>query len=152
MNIRPLEPIYTALFALLTPLKNSGKFAVTSRRLQHVNDYDVSNMPACFQNQTGAGSQGGKTGLPRNRLTVDWYVYLPAGDETAATKLNEYVGYLAGALAPTTPGTKQTLGGLVEDCYIEGNIEMYEGVLHDRAVIIMPIVIVAPPYIAITQP
>lgn len=146
MKTRPLEPIYVALYAKLEELVADGVLLNTSRRLEHVNDYDVANMPAGFQNQTGIAVTSTRNGpLPKNRFTVDWYFYIPGGLTVVhATDLNAVIDAALTKLAPAFPGEKQTLGGLVEDVYVEGQIEMYEGVLQDRAVAVLPITVVAP--------
>lgn len=148
MKTRNIETIYAALFTLLDQLRIEGTLINASRRLQHVNDYDVSNMPAGFQNQTGVAVTPVRSGpLPKNRFTADWYIYVPGGEadnDINSSPLNAILDAAIAKLAPPANSTLQTLGGLVENCYVEGTIEMYEGVLQDRSVAIIPITIVAP--------
>jgi hypothetical protein len=56
--------------------------------------------------------------------------------------LNGMIEAATAALAPSPAITRQTLGGLVEFCAIDGSIQIFDGVLGDRAIAIVPISIV----------
>lgn len=132
------EPIYAALFARLA---SSAGFVTTGRRLKHWNDVHASSQPALFMAQkTETPSQ--VRGIPaRWELKVDVYLYVnTSGDQAPGTLLNAVLDSVAEALAPNNPiENVQTLGGLVEHCWIEGTIETDEGTLGDQAVAIVPI-------------
>jgi hypothetical protein len=142
-----LEPIYAALFAKLDAMRVAGTLKNASRHLEHIADYDVMNMPAGFQHQTTLPITESKRGLSIRQciLNVDWYFYVPASQDSPASPiLNALVSAALAALEPAGYDAKQTLGGLAADCYAEGTVEFYEGVLQDRAVAIIPIKVIAP--------
>jgi hypothetical protein len=132
------ENIYVALFALVTTLPSTIK--ESGRRLKHWND--VNEFPAVFQAQkTEVASKSGR-GVPTKWLfTCDLYVYVKAtGTDLPSTALNAVLDQITTALAAPEPiDNRQTLGGLVEDCWIDGPIQTDEGVLGDIAVAIIPI-------------
>jgi hypothetical protein len=141
------EPIYAALFALLT---GAAPFVTASRLLRHWDEVGPSEQPALFQVQkreTAKEAEGSPTVW---RAEVDLYLYCQApDDETApATVLNPLLDAIETALKPSgadlANGT-QSLGGLVKHCWIAGAIETDEGALGGQAVAIVPIEILVTP-------
>lgn len=137
------EDIYAALFALLGKLPG---VLTSSRQLKHWDD--VNEFPAVFQSQkTEIANKSGR-GIPtRWTLLVDIYVYVKVETgQPSSPALNEMLDYITDALAAPEPiDNKQTLGGLVEDCWIDGQITTDEGTLGELAVAIIPVhIIVAP--------
>ena len=140
--IRPSrETVYAALFA---KLQSVAGLTTVSRRLQNVQDVQPENFPAAFQLQ---GEQQNKyTGNTPTIYTwkCDWLLYAYSADPTVApsTALNVLIDAAVAVLAPVFG--KQTLGGLVEYCAIDGSIQVFEGVLDNRAVAVIPIAILLP--------
>jgi hypothetical protein len=132
------EPIYLALFARLQAIPG---LATVSRRVKHWDDVPSASQPALFQSQKSQTAQK-QTGLPtRWTLPVEVYLYVrsPTTDAPAA-HLNPLIDAVCGALAPDDiTGQRCTLGGLVHDARIAGQIETDEGTLGDQAVAIVPI-------------
>lgn len=139
------EPILAALFAKLQAVST---FAIASRRLQAWADVSPADQPALFLilRKEMVTTQPPGTD-PVSLLYCDVYLYAnTGGDKTIApsTILNPLVDAIAAALVPDNVMTnKQTLGGLVQHCWIEGEIATDEGVLGDQGVVIIPIVIKA---------
>jgi len=138
------ETIYAALFA-----KVSGIAGVksSSRRLKHYQDVSPADQPALFQRQVNEDFIRAR-GLPiKLNMKAELYLYVnTAGDSAVApsTILNPLVDAIDAALAPSPgPENTQTLGGLVSHCWIGGAIEIFEGVLGDQAVVIIPIEMLA---------
>src|SRR5690348_2001477 len=130
------EPIYSALFALLSA---AASFATSSRRLRHWSDVGSAEQPALFVVQKSETAER-KAGLPAKwRAAVDVYVYVHAPDDETApsTVLNPLLDAIEAALAPQ--GSVQTLGGLAAHAWIAGKIETDEGVLGGQAVAIVPV-------------
>lgn len=130
------EPIYSALFALLSA---AASFATASRRLRHWSDVGPAEQPALFVVQKSETAER-KAGLPAKwRAAVDVYVYVHAPDETTApaTALNPLLDAIEAALA--SQGVVQTLGDLAAHAWIAGKIETDEGVLGGQAVAIVPV-------------
>ena len=136
------EQIYSALFTLVS---NSSGFITKSRKVRNWSEVQPSDMPAIFQAQTGENFQQTGSGVPAKRIfNAELYVYAysPNNSDTPATQLNSLLDAVETALAPDFSG-KQTLGGLVSHCWIEGQIATDEGTLGQTAVAIIPIRILA---------
>ena len=136
------EAVYSALF---NKLRDVAPFRVTSRRLQHWSDVAPADQPALFIAQRNEVVNP-VPGLPYVwELRVDVYVYANTRDDRTrapAEILNPIVDAVVAALAPSpVTGNKLTLGGLVEHCWIEGEIVTDEGVMGDQGVVIIPVVL-----------
>lgn len=131
------EPIYAALFARLQAV--SG-FRTISRRLKHWTDVPASMQPALYLVQRHEVLSGISGQLVRYDLEADVYLYANTADQSSTPSqiLNPLLDAVEATLQPDYTG-KQTLGGLVQHCWIEGSIETDEGVLGDQAVAIIPI-------------
>lgn len=132
------EPIFAALFAKLAA---SAGFITSSRKLRHWADVSPAEQPALFTSQ---GDQSVSVEYPqpgRTTLTVDVYIYVRAdGDPLPGKLLNNLIDAVTTALAPDNLVSEvQTLGGLVDHCWIEGSIKIDEGVMDSQAVAIVPI-------------
>lgn len=135
------EAVYAALFAQLQTITG---LKVCSRRLQNCQDMQPEDLPAAFQLQGDQGMQFKGNTPTLNTWKADWLLYAHTADVYIApsTVLNGMVEQATAALAPSPAIGRQTLGGLVEYCAIDGNIQIFEGVLGDRAIAILPISIV----------
>jgi hypothetical protein len=135
------ESIYAALFAKVSA---AASFTTISRRLQHWTDVSPSLQPALFQAQVDETAQTVPGLNTVFVLKVDLYIYVnTAGDSTLSpsTLINPLIDSVLAALAPDKVTNKQTLGGLVEYCVVDGRIVTDEGVLGDQGVCIIPIAI-----------
>ena len=142
------EPIYLALFELLSDLAEANGVVTVTRKLRHWADVPASEQPAIFQIQRNEVPEQTR-GLPTKwKLNVDIYVYVNSGDdpvESPAKILNPILDALEALFPPSEEnGAIQTLGGLASHCWISGTIETSEGVLGAQEVAIMPIEILAP--------
>lgn len=144
--MRALEPIYAALFAIGSSIHGSSTPLTTmSRRWVSWDQMAPELSPAFYQRQPPFDVAGGARGIPKFELKAEWYVYL-ATDPTdfstvTATALNNYVTALITALQGSLPGAKQTLGGLVENAYVDGKVILDEGLISSPAVALIPITI-----------
>lgn len=137
------EQVFSALFALLQGVPGLN---TVSRRLQNVQDMQPESLPAAFQLQ-GKQALTFKGSVPTVAdMTATWAIYGYSADPGVApsTVLNGLIDAACAAIAPGMPFDKQSLGGLVEYAAIDGEIEIFEGVLGDRAVALIPIRIVLP--------
>jgi hypothetical protein len=132
------EPIYAALFALVSTAAN---FVTVSRRLRHWTDVGAAEQPALFLIQKSENAEERRPLPVKWRATVDLYVYAQAPDELTApaTIINPLLDAVEAALAPDPVTHVQTLGGLVQHCWIAGRITTDEGVLGGQAVAIVPL-------------
>ena len=155
------EQIFQALFGLVslgeglpgtvtwseTP---ANSFAYTSRRFQMWPD--LPGMPALIQSEPDEVFVRGPA-VPAKRLFgAAWMVLHNIGQGSVSmtpTQFNNIIiDALEAAIAPQfgDPGypSRQTLGGLVSHCWIEGKILKIPGDLDDQALISVPIKILAP--------
>ena len=140
------EQVMTALFNLALTLKTSATpFKVMSRRFRHFNDVAPEDMPAFFQFQApGRMTEGGVRALPVKRQKVYWIVYLPGSPDLSTTvspAMNQYYDALSNLLVSPIQGRPNTLGGLVQNCYEEGQGINDEGLLETPSLISIPITI-----------
>jgi hypothetical protein len=135
------EAVYAALFA---KLKSIPGLNTVSRRLQNVQDVAPENFPAAFQLQGEQANKYSGTVPTVYTWKCDWLLYAFNADplDAPSTALNTLIDAAVAVLAPAFG--KETLGGLVEYCAIDGNIQVFEGVLGDRAVAVLPITILLP--------
>lgn len=137
------ESIYQALFNRLSGIDG---FKTTSRRLRHFNNVQPEDRPALFV------TQGNQTEVPvkgldaKVELEAEVYIYIHETDKAIppSVQLNQMIDKVRKAIAPDFPEMceYQTLGGLVEHCWIEGTIEVFEAVenmLDDQGIAIVPI-------------
>lgn len=138
------EAIYAALYNLLLGVPG---IVVAERRLRHWNDVKPVEQPYLCVAQ---GNQTATQGNPVIGVSAKWvleadiYVYVQTrGKQIPGTVLNPILDAIEQALEPPFPDIDkcQTLGGLVEHCWIEGTIETDEGTLGDQAVAIIPVLI-----------
>jgi hypothetical protein len=143
--MRSLEPIYAAIFALAQAANTQATpFSTMSRRWVSWDQTNPEQCPALFQLQRSPKLDRRASGVPRISLPVDWYVYLPSDPAdlvtVTSTVINNYMTALLNAILPTLQGDKQTLGGLVYDAYVDGDITLDEGLLSSPAVFRVPII------------
>ena len=132
------EPIMAALALKLASISGVVTF---SRILRHYNELRPADQPAVFlAPRTQMAFR--KRGFPAVwTIDVSVYVYVKrtGNDIVPDTILNPLLDAIEAALAPAVSAEVQTLGGLVDHCWIEGAIETDEGVLGDQAIAIVPI-------------
>ncbi len=135
------ETVFAALYAKLAGVAN---FITAGRRLVNVQDLNPEQFPAAFQLQGKQSVKYSPNAPSVLTLRASWVLYTYQTDPTAAqsTPLNLLLDAVRTALAPTPGLFKNTLGGLVEYVAIDGDVEIFEGVLGERAVAIVPIVLV----------
>lgn len=134
------EPIYAALFGRVSGIAG---LKTRSRKLKHWADVPAKQQPALYMSQAGETPEQTR-GLPAKwRLKAELYLYVNPGegrDVIPAQVMNPMLADIRAALAPDNVVSKVcTLGGLVSHCWISGEVEVYDGVLGDQAVALIPI-------------
>lgn len=142
MTVTNFEPVYAALFTLLETL--SGSFNTMSRRWRMPNAVSPELRPALFQVQTDEQAFSNAEGMPtRWHLLLDLVVYgAGSGDDdnyVPSTELNALLLAIRGAIAPTAVGDKQTLGGLVSNCFLTGKTKIVENVFGSMPMAILQV-------------
>jgi hypothetical protein len=150
------EAIYSALFALVSqgegqPGKITGAggetLLFTSRRVKLFGDLPAQ--PALCQAEHGE-TYAQQTNLPYKRtFSASWLLYHTAGNDPSAvpsTTTNNLLDAIGAAITPypNNPGYRQTLGGLVHHCFINGKVFRESGDLDGQALFIVPITLLIP--------
>ena len=102
-----------------------------------------ANQPALFQIQTGeSASQVGEIGLTRWILDFTLEVYAIADAASATVPDSLINGILDGidkTLQPKPPYERQTLGGIVTNCWIDGDIIIGTGQIDTQLMMLVPV-------------
>lgn len=134
------EPIYAALFAKLAAITG---LKTSSRKIKHWSDVPAKQQPALFMIQGGESPEQVRGLPPKWRLKAEIYLYVNPGEGKTiipSQVMNGLLKQVREALAFDNMAVKaNTLGGLVSHCWISGEVEVYDGVLGDQAVAIIPI-------------
>lgn len=140
------EAVAKALFQLALNVNSPAvPFNVMSRRMRLFKDVQSQELPAFFQFQSPERStHGGVRGLPVEEIGFNWFVYLPKSqglNDVVSPALNQYYDVLSNALLPPNGNvqSKNTLGGLVTNCYKDGRGLTDEGLLDTYSLIMIPI-------------
>jgi hypothetical protein len=136
------EQVFAALF---DQLKTLPGLATCDRRLKSIQDIPDEGFPAAYQMQGNQKLTYEGTTPPLNTWPASWILCVREPDQSQppSTKLNQIIDAACAVIQPQPAAlTKNTLGGLVEYVAIEGDIEIFEGVLGDRALAILPLKIV----------
>jgi hypothetical protein len=147
---RSRESVAAALYLLVsTAAGKVENLKTSSRRVRHYQDVTSDEMPALFQTQTTETQKRANNDLPALRtMHFNLWLYTAEAQEPSiipSQQLNTMVDAIERALAPFPLTGKQDLGGLVAHAWIEGNIEIYEGVTEDgKSIALIPIAVLLP--------
>lgn len=142
------ENVMTALMGLIAaayPWKLGP-----ARRLRLWSDVPSVNRPACFLFEGGEERHSwSASAVPKRVLEIRLFIYLNAKDQTmsGAPLINDVLDALEGAFALSGADLcigRNTLGGMVYHCRIDGKILKDPGDLDGDALVIVPIEIVLP--------
>jgi hypothetical protein len=143
----PREEVFAALFAL-AKLANTPAtpFAVMSRRFVPWSQKQNLEGVELYQLQLPQhGDQKRVGGATTWNLKAIWFVYAPVNTDDLITPtspvLNNYMDALEAALLTNPGGNLQTLGGLVTNACIDGEVMFDEGLLAPPALLAIPITI-----------
>ena len=142
------ENIFAALYNLLTPVTWTfngvpQKFNYTSRRLISWDNVNTGQQPALFLRESRETIHQNPLGLPIKNLRGQIWVYLqavPNADQSGvwpSQLINPLLDAIETAILGAVPGQKQTLGGLVENCWIDGDLIMDDPVAPDQQIVIV---------------
>ena len=143
------ERVLEALFSKLsrTTFRDvCGKtmFVSCSRRLQLWSDVPASQRPALFMTEHHETPTYRSENTPAvTTISVDVFVYIDASDRSRvpSTDLNSILDGIDAALAPGPGEQRQTLGGIVSHCRMEGQILKDPGDLDGDGLLIIPVTI-----------
>lgn len=145
------EAVMAAFAALLQgvvfaqPVGGQTAFALVSRRLKLWPDVAKSQRPALFIAEHREQQAYQNEALPpKTTLSVDLFVYIDSSDPNTvpAIALNVVLDAIETALKPAN-GARQTLGGLVSHCRIDGAVLKDPGDLDGDGLLWVPLKILA---------
>jgi hypothetical protein len=147
------EAVMAALVALLegvafaSPVNGQTGFVSVSRRLKLWSDVPKSQRPALFVTEHREQPNYQSEALPtKTTLSVDLFIYIDASDRNTipAAALNTMMDALEAALKPQpSDNNRQTLGGLVSHCRIDGAVLKDPGDLDGDGLLWVPLKILA---------
>lgn len=146
MNV-PRETICDAVLALLATAQLDGQpaFVTTSRKFVQWDQVSESQQPAQYLVEGSEhASEQNSYGETKWRMRLVLWVYCLHSPETdvPGTLLNNLLDSVEAAIMPP-PGQTQTLGGLVANCYIDGEVLKSVGNLPDdvQSIAVVPFTI-----------
>ncbi len=146
MNV-PREQILEALLNLLSTTQYNGApaFVTISRKFQMWDAVPEGAQPACFLRQLpGRVDQTDPFGLNRWTLRCGIWIYAkysPDSETIPGVVLNYLVDAVERVLLPSPAFPMQTLGGLVVNCWLNGETPLDEGYFpgDNQALIMLPV-------------
>ena len=143
------EPIYAALWALVSgDTRAQAAFVTMSRYARHFDDVPATQMPALFLLEKSERWVKQGRGIPAKRtLESQFMVYTATGSPIALRSpvINALMDVLDDIIEkPPNPANVQTLGGLVNHVYIEGEVIIAEALLQEKSIFIVPITMLIP--------
>lgn len=139
------EEIMEALFTLL---QTTSGIVTFGRRLKLWNNVPAEQQPALFLVEHSEARLNSLRGTPgRLQLLAQIFLYVKTTDMEVigGTELNNLIDAIEATLAPADPKVNvQTLGGLVDRCWINGTIIKDPGDIDGQALAIIPINILVP--------
>ena len=143
------ETVLAALFAKLssatfTEVGGASEFVTSSRRLRLWSDVPAGQRPAMFMTDHHETPSYRSENTPALvTISVEVFVYIDSSDPSSvpSTDLNNILDGLDAAIAPGPGEQRQTLGGLVSHCRVEGQILKDPGDLDGDGLLIVPILV-----------
>lgn len=149
-----LNLLLTASFVTVNSQGQAINFVTSGRRLRFWDEVPGAMMPAIFLTEVKESHLRGDLQTPAVRsIMYHAFIYINDGANKAAvvtpiTTLNNILDSIdpvfGGVLKPQTMSNRQTLGGLVYDCYIDGEPEKVPGDLDGQGLMTIPIKVIMP--------
>lgn len=131
-----------------SPINGCDSWALMSRRVKLWSDVAAADQPALFVAEHGESVAYASENAPgKTILNVDLFVYVAGAndpDAVPASSINIALDAVCGSLAPDPASGRQTLGGLVQHCRVEGRIVKDPGDLDGQGLALVPVRILAP--------
>lgn len=148
MNV-PREQILEALLNVVGAATINGQpaFVTVSRKFQMWDQVPAGQQPALFLRQIpGRVDQNDPYKLPRWTLRCGLWIYAqysPDSGTIPAVLLNNLIDAVDRALVPSPAFPDQTLGGIVVNCFMDGEVIIDEGYFPSdmQAICVIPITI-----------
>lgn len=126
-------------------------FRTVSRRLIDFTSVPPENQPACFIHDAGESTtRASELGPSKEVLKPEIILYTHCGpDDVPSSVMNVSIKAFLAAIAPAGRdlalwGQRQTLGGIVSHCYVDGETLKFPGDQDNQNVAILPVRILGP--------
>lgn len=137
-----------AVQALFLQLCKAQIFNSASRKVKLAADVEKTDMPALFLMKTKEIYERGQgIGAPaKTTLFCEALIYIAdtEGQEVPSTQMNNVLDAIEATLAPDPIQTRCTLGGVVYNAWIEGEVLSVPGDLEGIGIIVVPIKVLVP--------
>jgi hypothetical protein len=142
------ETVLEALFSKLSdvtftqPVRGKTGFVKVSRRLKHWADVPKYDRPCLFMVCHGESPVYRSELSPAySTMSVRLFIYTDGSDKDTVpdTDLSTILDSIDIALAPSPVSRRQTLGGTVSHCRVEGEILREPGDMDDDGLLVIPI-------------
>lgn len=141
------ETIATAIFALLNTVTMQATFKEISRRPKLWEQATVKPCLFLAQPEDDVVHKNGTATPGETTMDFDVIVYIDTGldpNTVPDTLVNNCIDLIEAAIAPPNPLQAQTLGGLVNRTWIDGQITRVPGYIDGRGIIFMTIRVLVP--------
>lgn len=155
------EAIYYALASLMATVRwtrtgesppKTYQFITISRRVKLFADVMPAEQPACFQAEWASDEQQVSNQPYKTTLMANWIIYQCVSKDPkgiGAVENNMILKGVRKALAPlpNDPGfadKRNTLGGLVYHCFIQGRLFRDPGDIDGQGMLVVPIKLLVP--------
>jgi hypothetical protein len=141
---------YGALFALVQEGLNPTPFKTVSRKFRDPSQMPAEEFPYFLQTEHRDLMTQHKIGMPYTRLwKATWIVWFRSDPtdplDWPTVRMNDYLDALEAALADfTNPDERQTLGDLVDNVVIDGDVIKIPGDEEGLGVLMIPITMLVP--------
>lgn len=149
-----LNQLLKASFITLLSNGQAINFVTSGKRFRPWDEVQGAAQPAIFLTKPKEKHVRQDLRTPAIRtLQFEAFIYINDGSNKAATvtpmtSLDNIADAIDprtnGVLAPEVISNRQTLGGLIYDCYIEGEIIMVPGDMNGQGVMVIPILVIMP--------
>ena len=147
MANNPRAAIDAALFA---QIQAAYAWQYSSMHFRPWDSFDAGNQPAVFLRRISEDVQQTKAyGLNKYTLRYECWIYLRVDNNNEASNpytdlvgLDALIDAVDGIVAANPVKSRNDLGGLVDNCYISGQIMIADGTDNGQAVIRIPIVVI----------
>ena len=137
------EIVMTALLDLVV---TAAGFVTTGRELKYWDE--VAEQPALFVVDAEEDLAGSPYNMPRaSTMSAEIWLYTKGterADKNRAKALNALLDAVESVLQPDPIDNVQTLGGVVENAWIEGRIDKSPGHVGKQSVAVIPVVMIVP--------
>ena len=141
------ENAFNALFALAKTVvpPTATTWKTTSRKLRHWDDVPTASQPALFVHKGPEDITEPNLGLHNYKWNASIWIYFRADVVSTGispdTVINQMLDAFDATFESQPPGERQTLGNVIYNCCIEGQVHVDAGIVDNQCVVVIPVVL-----------